>query len=52
MHGNQEYWNRLLLTELPIPKEGIKECAEAAATLDRKMESIQKKIPVRNEDEE
>lgn len=30
----------------------LKECAEAAATLDRKMESIQKKIPVRNEDEE
>lgn len=23
--GNQEYWNRLLLTELPIPKEEIKE---------------------------
>lgn len=21
--GNQEYWNRLLLTELPIPKEEI-----------------------------
>ena len=30
----------------------LKECAEAAKTLDRKMESIQKKIPVRNEDEE
>ena len=30
----------------------LKECAEAAATLDRKMESIQKKIPVRNEDKE
>ena len=30
----------------------LKECAEAAATLDRKMESIQKKIPVRSEDEE
>ena len=28
----------------------LKECAEAAATLDRKMESIQKKIPVRNEE--
>ena len=24
-HSNQEYWNRLLLTELPIPKEEIKE---------------------------
>ena len=23
--GNQEYWNRLLLTELPIPKEEIKD---------------------------
>ena len=135
--GNQEYWNRLLLTELPIPKEEIKEwlksyaapykelmayyrcammevetkfrvlneelsleydrnpietimmkvevrlrtismdwwaslehkfrykkdieiseeidrelkeCAEAAAILDRKMESIQRKIPINNED--
>lgn len=28
----------------------LKECAEAAAILDRKMESIQRKIPVNNED--
>ena len=30
-HGNQEYWNRLLLTELPIPKEEIKEWVKAYA---------------------
>ena len=30
-HGNQEYWNRLLLTELPIPKEEIKEWLKAYA---------------------
>ncbi len=29
--GNQEYWNRLLLTELPIPKEEIKEWLKAYA---------------------
>ena len=25
IYGNQEYWNRLLLTELPLPKKQIKE---------------------------
>ena len=30
-YGNQEYWNRLLLTELPIPKDEIKEWIKAYA---------------------
>lgn len=30
-HGNQEYWNRLLLTTLPIPQEEIKEWIKAYA---------------------
>ena len=41
--------------DVVVPKEielELKECAEAAAILDRKMESIQKKIPIRNEDRE
>lgn len=29
--GNQEYWNKLLLTELPLPKERIKEWIKAYA---------------------
>ena len=41
--------------DVVVPEEidlELKECAEAAAILDRKMESIQKKIPIRNEDRE
>ena len=41
--------------DVAVPEEidlELKECAEAAAILDRKMESIQKKIPIRNEDRE
>ena len=30
-HGNQEYWNRLLLAELPIPREEIKEWIKSYA---------------------
>ena len=29
IYGNQEYWNRLLLTELPLPKKQIKEWIKA-----------------------
>ena len=41
--------------DVVVPEEidlELKECAEAAAILDCKMESIQKKIPIRNEDRE
>ena len=30
-YSNQEYWNKLLLTELPMPKEDIKEWLKAYA---------------------
>lgn len=31
IYGNQEYWNRLLLTELPLPKKQIKEWIKSYA---------------------
>ena len=31
IHGNQEYWNRMLLSALPLPKEQIKEWIKSYA---------------------